>query len=112
MQLLINARADPNDDMPDHARKLTDTEVVRTALSLLLAGYETTSNALAFTSYLLAMNPEVQDKLCEEIDYFFRDKPVRYIAVYRFKQLCINVHVCGIVGITCLMKLHHGHMTL
>ena len=81
MQLLINARADPNDDIPDHARKLTDIEVVRTALSLLLAGYETTSNALAFTSYLLAVNPEVQDKLCEDIDSFFHDKPVSSIHV-------------------------------
>ena len=42
----------------------------------LLAGYETTSTALSFTSYLLAMNPDVQEKLQAEIDSYFEENPV------------------------------------
>ena len=37
----------------------------------LLAGYETTSSALSFTSYELALNARVQRKLQEEIDNYF-----------------------------------------
>ncbi|XP_068208781.1 cytochrome P450 3A6-like [Palaemon carinicauda] len=47
--------------------KLTADEVAGNAFLLLLAGYETTSAALAFTSYLLAKNPHVQQRLYEEI---------------------------------------------
>ena len=36
----------------------------------LLAGYETTSSALSFTSYELALNVHVQRKLQEEIDNY------------------------------------------
>lgn len=34
----------------------------------LLAGFDTTSNALAYASYLLALHPEHQQTLREEID--------------------------------------------
>ena len=37
----------------------------------LIAGYETTSTALGFTAYDLAVNPRVQEKLQEEIDSAF-----------------------------------------
>ena len=56
--------------------KLTDKEVVGQAVGMLLAGYETTANALAYTSYLLALNPDIQEKLQSEIDSYFDEKPV------------------------------------
>ena len=58
-------------------RKLTDEEVVGQAVTFLLGGYETTANALAYTSYLLALNPDIQEKLQFEIDSYFEEKPVR-----------------------------------
>ena len=64
--------------------KLTDKEVVGQAIGMLLAGYETTANALAYTSYLLALNPDIQEKLQSEIDGYFEDKPVsNYLPLIR-----------------------------
>ena len=57
-------------------KKLTDEEIVSHSITFLLAGYETTANALAYTSYLLALNPEKQEKLQAEIDGYFESKPV------------------------------------
>ena len=56
--------------------KLTDEQVVGEAIGILLAGYETTANTLAYTSYLLALNPDIQEKLQSEIDSYFEEKPV------------------------------------
>ena len=47
--------------------QMTDQEVKNNAMVLVLAGYETTANALVFTAYLLAKHPDVQEKLYEEI---------------------------------------------
>ncbi|KAL9967756.1 hypothetical protein ACROYT_G026048 [Oculina patagonica] len=51
----------------DGISRLSDEEIVAQAVIFLLAGYETTSNTLAFTLYHLAVNPDVQDKLRTEI---------------------------------------------
>ena len=55
---------------------MTDTEVYTNAAGFLIAGNETTSILLAYTSYLLALNPDVQEKLQSEIDAYFEDKHV------------------------------------
>ena len=55
---------------------LSDKDVVGHARVVLLAGYETISNTLAYTSYLLALNPDIQEKLQSEIDSYFDEKPV------------------------------------
>lgn len=70
--------AKPASGCPFHKKggKLSDEEVVGNARLMLLAGYETTSNTLAYTSYLLATNPHIQEKLQSEIDNYFDDKPV------------------------------------
>ena len=56
--------------------KFTNEQVVMMAIGFLLAGYETTANALAYTSYLLALHPDIQEKLQSEIDSYFDEKPV------------------------------------
>ncbi|RDD42460.1 Cytochrome P450 3A24 [Trichoplax sp. H2] len=48
--------------------KLSDDEIVSQAFVFLIAGYETTANTIAFASYLIATNPEIQRKLHDEID--------------------------------------------
>jgi cytochrome P450 len=47
---------------------MTDQQVRDEALTLFLAGHETTANALTWTWYLLSQNPECERRLHEEID--------------------------------------------
>ena len=57
-------------------QKLTDDQIVAHATTFMLAGYETTSTALSYVSYLLALNPTVQEKLQWEIEDYFQNNPV------------------------------------
>ena len=43
------------------------------SMVFLLAGFETTSTSLALLSYQLALNPDVQEKLRNEVDEHFPD---------------------------------------
>ena len=52
------------------------------SILFLLAGFETTANTLAFTSYLLALNLEIQEKLQAKIDEYFESKPVSWSYVH------------------------------
>ena len=55
---------------------LSDEAVIDNSLGFLFAGNDTTAVTLSFTSYELAINPDVQEKLQSEIDAYFEDKPV------------------------------------
>ena len=86
LQLMIDATGEEEETVdekersgcpfPKTAGKMTSEDVVGHARVVLLAGYETTANTLAYTSYLLALNPDIQEKLQSEIDNYFDDKPV------------------------------------
>ena len=47
---------------------MTDTQARDEAMTLFIAGHETTETALAWTYYLLATHPEVEAKLLAEVD--------------------------------------------
>ena len=53
--------------MTDFTCKLTDTEIIAQSWLFLLAGYETTSTAMTFCIYELALNQEVQERLYDEL---------------------------------------------
>jgi cytochrome P450 len=48
--------------------QMSDQQLHDEVLTLLLAGHETTANALVWACYLLAQHPEVAEKLREEVD--------------------------------------------
>jgi cytochrome P450 len=56
------------EDADDPRRRLSDTEVRDQAMTLFIAGHETTANALAWTWHLLAQHEPVRAKLKAEID--------------------------------------------
>ncbi|XP_031561235.1 cytochrome P450 3A4-like [Actinia tenebrosa] len=54
---------------------LSDDEITAQSATFLLAGHETSSNALTFITYHLAMNPNIQEKLRQEISASFKENP-------------------------------------
>ncbi len=63
LSMLLLAREEGSEDVG-----MSDELVRDEALTLFLAGHETTANALTWTWYLLSQNPACEDKLHEEID--------------------------------------------
>jgi cytochrome P450 len=52
---------------PETGERMTDREIRDEALTMLMAGHETTANALAWTLYLLAKHPAIAARMSEEI---------------------------------------------
>jgi cytochrome P450 len=59
----------------DDGGRMTDRQVRDEALTLFLAGHETTANALTFAWYLLSQNPNAEARLHEELDRVLVDRP-------------------------------------
>jgi cytochrome P450 len=55
-------------DEEDTGRGMTDVQVRDEAMTIFLAGHETTANALMWTWYLLSQSPDVERALHAEID--------------------------------------------
>jgi cytochrome P450 len=54
--------------------ELSDDQLRDEVLTIFLAGYETTANALSWTWYLLATNPEQQERMYDEIHEVLGDR--------------------------------------
>ena len=63
LSMLMHARDDEGD-----GAGMTDEQLRDEVMTLILAGHETTANALAWTWYLLAQHPGVERKLHAELD--------------------------------------------
>src|SRR5207237_5818924 len=68
MLLLAQDEDDPSTHSGQADRGMTDQQVRDEAMTIFLAGHETTANALTWTWYLLSTAPDVEAKLHEEID--------------------------------------------
>jgi cytochrome P450 len=55
-------------------RGMTDEQIRDEAMTIFLAGHETTANALAWTWYLLSQSPDAERKLHEEVDRVLRGR--------------------------------------
>ncbi|CAF3502318.1 unnamed protein product [Rotaria sp. Silwood1] len=67
-------KKEEKDNEPPLIRKLTRHEIASNIYLFMLAGYETTSTALSYISYVLATHPKEQQKLQEHIDIHFDPK--------------------------------------
>jgi cytochrome P450 len=63
LSMLMRARDDEGD-----GGHMTDAQLRDEALTIFLAGHETTANALTWTWYLLSTHPEVERRVHEEVD--------------------------------------------
>ncbi|HKS26895.1 MAG TPA: cytochrome P450 [Pyrinomonadaceae bacterium] len=54
---------------------MTDEQLRDEAMTIFLAGHETTANALTWTWYLLSQHPEIEAKLHAEVDAALGDRP-------------------------------------
>jgi cytochrome P450 len=59
----------------ENGERMNDKEVRDEALTLFAAGHETTSNAMTWTLYLLSQNPDVRQKLHNELDSVLAGRP-------------------------------------
>jgi len=57
---------------------MTERQLRDEMMTLFFTGHETTSLALAWTFYLLAQHPEVEARLCEEIDRVLGERAPTY----------------------------------
>ena len=69
---------------------LTEGDIVIDCFTFLAAGYETTSVTLAFATYLLAVHPEAQERVFNEIHDYYEENPVR-------KSTQVTVLTCVLV---------------
>src|SRR5207248_4975458 len=76
---IVNERRKTNEDTGDllsmlllaedeDGAHMTDKQIRDEAVTLVLAGHETTANALTWAWWLLSQNPDVEAKLHEEVD--------------------------------------------
>ena len=56
-----------NKDIVIPNKGLTEEEIMAQSIVFLLAGYETTAATLTFCTYYLALNPDAQDEIYEEL---------------------------------------------
>jgi cytochrome P450 len=78
LQILIDARYSDGHVMNDEL-------VLSESMQLLVAGHETSSNALSWLLYLLSSRPDCVEKIREEFDVVLCDRPLSYSDVPKFE---------------------------
>ncbi|CAL1299476.1 unnamed protein product [Larinioides sclopetarius] len=74
-------------------RRMTDTDVLDNSVLFFLAGYETTSTALAFTTHLLIHYPDAQEKIRQEVKQLLEaEGELNYYSVNKLQYLDQVLH--------------------
>ena len=65
---------------PAKGRKqvMSDKEIMTNIVNILVTNYDALALLLCYFSYLMAINPDIQEKLQSEIDNYFEDKQVSH----------------------------------
>jgi cytochrome P450 len=78
LQILLDARYSDGSRMDDEL-------VVSESMQLLVAGHETSSNALSWTLYLLSTRPDCIERVREEFDSVLGERPLGFSDVPKFE---------------------------
>ncbi|XP_027569035.2 cytochrome P450 3A29-like [Pipra filicauda] len=77
----------------DWDKTLSDEEILAQALIFVFAGYETTSSTLSYIAYNLAIHPDVQQRLQDEVDAYLPNKATpTYDAITQMEYLDMVVN--------------------
>ncbi|XP_061187622.1 cytochrome P450 3A24-like [Saccostrea echinata] len=91
IQLMMEAH---NDDpqKAEEKRGLSSKEIIANCLLFFFAGYETTAATLTYMAYLLALHPDVQRRLYDEIVMELGDEEPGYdnVGKLQYMDMCIN----------------------
>ncbi|XP_064613083.1 cytochrome P450 3A29-like [Liolophura sinensis] len=105
LQLMIDARADDIDKSEDkvdakylennikHQRKgLTEAEIMAQSFIFLVAGYATTAGTMSLLAYNLALHPECQGQVIEEIDSEIGEEKPTYdnVTNLHYLDMCLS----------------------
>lgn len=71
----------------EHGEALSDVEVRDEAVTMLLAGHETTALTLSYACHLLAAHPQIAAQLRDEVDGVFGKAPVTLAELPRLRLL-------------------------
>jgi len=78
LQILMDARYSDGEGMPDEL-------ILSESMQLLVAGHETSSNALSWVLYLLSSRPDCVDEIRQEFDAVLGEKPLSFSDVPKFE---------------------------
>jgi cytochrome P450 len=78
LQILMDARYSDGQGMPDDL-------VLSESMQLLVAGHETSSNALSWLLYLLSSRPDCIDRIRQEYDAVLGERPLSFSDVPKFE---------------------------
>jgi len=78
LQILMDARYSDGEGMPDEL-------ILSESMQLLVAGHETSSNALSWVLYLLSSRPDCVDEIRQEFDSVLGEKPLSFSDVPKFE---------------------------
>ena len=87
VEVIARRRANPTDKKdllnailfgkdPQTGERLTDESIMNNMITFLIAGHETTSGLLSFTTYYLLSNPEAMQKAQQEVDRVVGREPI------------------------------------
>src|SRR5260370_11386012 len=78
LQILMDARYSGGEGMSDEL-------ILSESMQLLVAGHETSSNALSWLLYLLSARPDCVDRVRQEFDSVLGERPLSYSVVPKFE---------------------------
>ena len=84
--ILLRSRHEESGDL------MTDQEIAEEVLGMIIGGHETSSSALTWIWYELDSNPEIRERLTEEIKHVLGDEPIsmEHVANLRYTKMVID----------------------
>lgn len=71
----------------DSSIRLSEEEILGSAVGLFLAGHDVPANGLIFLAALLSLHPEASARLMKEIDQELGDRQITYEQIFRLPEL-------------------------